>query len=81
MKRVGIRNDFTVLKFEMTASRNLLRRGARRTSRSVCALFLAHFLTFPLTEEVARAAFFQEAVQQNGNKALDLEAIQAKIRE
>ncbi|KAK4247176.1 translation machinery-associated protein 16 [Corynascus novoguineensis] len=30
---------------------------------------------------LARAAFFQEVVQQNGNKPLDLEAIQAKIRE
>lgn len=34
-----------------------------------------------LTAKVTRAAFFQEAVRQNDNKPLELEAIQAKINE
>lgn len=34
-----------------------------------------------LTIEVSRAAFFQQFVQENGDKPLGLEAIQAKINE
>lgn len=62
-------------------------RTRRRQDKPLrtCPLFLPNWSTLPCRTnslpKVARAAFFQEFANENGNKPYELDAIQAKISE
>jgi len=81
-----MRDGCTEPRSAMTASRRSPGRGGSRINLSVRAPCFAQIVQHCHTGtnslcKVARAAFFQEFANENGNKPFELEAIQTKIGE